>query len=928
MCKDSQLQRYQIGSEEIHSRLSIAKIPDRNELISRVTLSFKDLEKRGIEFDDLEPFLFQPHMKDLLVSQQVGNSCLDRHPLISTSDEHLIISMPSALSVALRDFVIQEMLKNDLTKSFDDSLAKKYSRLFYETPLLGGPFYAPVHWKMSGEHRIASFFFKVDSGFYIFYQLFLPSIKYHNDGGFKEILEDDGALTYELQKSIDTSVQQLSKKSGFKQGLLVLVSCGWGKGYATKDIIFNYPNWRFESISVADLIRLSAIEDLNPEYFWKIQEGFEVITRNGVEMVNASGILNLIGWVRKNNGHFVPHAQLPDEEISVERPIILHIPTNMLRDIRAEADQGYDRHSSLDNMGKLHDVQHHSAKPLFISESLKKLFVSITDVSKGVLTFVYEGKFQIWLTVLAQNIDDRNVEFRLGEMAREWLHRIGNIFDEHISLVVPPKNLKVYAEFQDDTPTNDPKLIQAPLNLVLLCETGDLQEKNSKIAIFKKGFLDGFRVAENIAERWFVFNVVRTLLTILGYSNINEKTKVITDKVVKNTEARSFHIFYTQQFLDYVRGELPKKLIEVNEIDHGTAKLGLGWRALNSINIEKKNKITGKDNCRKFLHKVVDILISEISVMLGKFDRKSTLLKLIANCEKAYDEENHWRKTSSAVLGLHGANEKTLNQYVEQTSKFTNAAVSSRVLIEMTLCQCSLDNGNIISNIELSKLIARASLVIQYGGLSDAIRYNTLPPELHISALGDILFKDDFRAAVVEPMLSRASSDKYVYGAPHQRKNYDDPVYIETTKQSFDKDFWNIWIREMGFNIDEGRNIIDSLENEGIERQNLIFELKREDYFKLVCSEEVSKEVAEHFLERFTLRTRKRWNKVPHEFALDEIYPWRYGRRLSFVACPILEIEESDNPTLLIAPGSLRMGFIYLVDGTLSGRLKQSFFQT
>ncbi|WP_295629104.1 hypothetical protein, partial [uncultured Nitrosomonas sp.] len=272
--------------------------------------------------------------------------------------------------------------------------------------------------------------------------------------------------------------------------------------------------------------------------------------------------------------------------------------------------------------------------------------------------------------------------------------------------------------------------------------------------------------------------------------------------------------------------------------------------------------------------------------------------------------------------------EKTLNQYVEQTSKFANAAVSSRVLIEMALCQCPLDNGNFISDIELSKLIARASLVIQYGGLSDAIHYNVLPPELHISALGDILLKDDFGAAVVEPMLSRASSEKYVYGASHQQKNYDDPVHIEAVKQSFDEDFWNIWITETKFNIDEGRNIIDSLENEGIELQKPIFEIKREDFFKLVCSEEVSKKVAEHFLERFTLRTRKRWDIVPHEFTLDEIYPWRYGRRLSFVARPILEIEESDNPTLLIAPGSLRMGFVYLVDGTVSGRLKQSFFQT
>ncbi len=61
---------------------------------------------------------------------------------------------------------------------------------------------------------------------------------------------------------------------------------------------------------------------------------------------------------------------------------------------------------------------------------------------------------------------------------------------------------------------------------------------------------------------------------------------------------------------------------------------------------------------------------------------------------------------------------------------------------------------------------------------------------------------------------------------------------------------------------------------------------------------------------------------------MEEIYPWRFGRRLSFVTRPILEIDTSDNPSLIVSPGSLRKGFAYLVDGTFRGRFKQTFFKT
>ena len=110
-----------------------------------MTITFAELNERGITPDDIAPFVLYPQMRENLPAQQIGLSYLDRCPLIVHDEKHLTVALPSALSVAVRDYVIASIIKGGLTESFDDVLAENYSKLFFETPLLGGPMRAPVH---------------------------------------------------------------------------------------------------------------------------------------------------------------------------------------------------------------------------------------------------------------------------------------------------------------------------------------------------------------------------------------------------------------------------------------------------------------------------------------------------------------------------------------------------------------------------------------------------------------------------------------------------------------------------------------------------------------------------------------------------------------------------------------------------------------
>lgn len=925
VCEKAGLHRYQLGSDEIRLALSPRTIPGRNTLVSRVTITFAELDERGITPSDIEPFVLLPQMQKDLPAQQVGLSNIDRCPLIVHGTTHLTVALPSALSVAMRDYVIASIIKGGLTDTFDGMLAQNYSKLFFDTPLLGGLMRAPVHWKKSGVHRWSNFYLKIDEGYFISFHIFLPSVQTHPDGGFKGIYQEEGALTEALQISINGVLKHFEGKNDFKEGLVVLVGCGWGKGYATQIVELDHPHWRLESLSAADLVRLSWLGGMAPSYFWRVQDGLEAVRRAGVKIVNPNGILNLIGWVRSNNGHFVPHAQLPEGKISPEQPLMLNPPLNLLREVRADADRGYDRHRTIDNTGTWHDVQHVSPGPFFSSESSRRVYASMDDVRSGTLTSVYEGALKLWMSVDTPNISERKVQYKLWEMAGEWLHRIGSKLDERGEATTKTHNLKVYVEFRDSDPPKAGDNKPTPEALLPLCVVEPFSERNACKAVFKTGFLAGFRIAENVAERLFVRTLARAYLGLLGVEDCDGGAKSVEALVVPNDDARSFHLFHAQNFTDYVRDTLPKDLIAIDPVDDASTKVGLGWRVLEN---GQGNKIEGREACTNYLGKVVDALLTDIFDALKSFERLSTLIRLVANCEKASAEENHWNQTSAAVLGLHGADPKTADHYVEEMSRFAGAALASRVLIEISLCVCPADGGAKLSDIELSRLIARASLVARIGGLSDAIFYNALVPELTISPLGDILFRDEFGRLVVEPMLARVIGDKLVANAPLQKRNYEEPRIAPKAEGEISKEFWDAWRTEMGFDLDEARNILGALGDKGIEDHTAIFTITQSTYLALVCSDKVTENAARKFLDQFSLTTRPRWEKPPNGFNSKDIYPWRFGRRLSFVSRPILKVDNSDDPLLIIAPGALQKGFAYLVDGAYNGRLEQNFFHT
>jgi hypothetical protein len=65
------------------------------------------------------------------------------------------------------------------------------------------------------------------------------------------------------------------------------------------------------------------------------------------------------------------------------------------------------------------------------------------------------------------------------------------------------------------------------------------------------------------------------------------------------------------------------------------------------------------------------------------------------------------------------------------------------------------------------------------------------------------------------------------------------------------------------------------------------------------------------------LKSRPRWRDTPAGYDDKDRQPWRFRRRLSVLRKPLIQIDEGADPIILIAPGLLRSGLVYVLGGLL-----------
>lgn len=906
VCARAGLARHVLGAE-MPAR-SIGKEQLGKWMRGRSWLSFSrsDLERLGIDPDDLAPFVSSAAHRPLLLSNALGNTMLERCPLIAVGDEYHLV-LPNAVTAAIRYWVIDALTRLGRRSDLCRALSLSYAQLFNEIQLLGGVSGAVLDFEPDGGALVAETMVRFDTGRTIHFLFFTDTLDDIDETGLSGLNPAGVTLGEMFEKRIAARYSQAAADPDYKEGMTLLVGCGIGRASAVSFGGDDHPGWRVESCPAHDLLALSLLHRFRIANLWRILEARDRIRSLGLRLPSVNGLLNLVAWSRSLGGHLVPHGDIP--EALPGGGTMLLMTQNGLRELRQEAALEADF-----RVGRFVDGNwlrlRRDAPSVFEDDRGAPVYGSEDSGrhDKPMIAYVSDQR-DWWADVESPDQAGGTVAYERWRMASVWLSRAAPRLEEKLDLPAGPIlwDLIFEGDLSDRRLVHD-RLTYEAAKAAIRVEID--RARSTIVTRVGSDFDKALFHAENIAERALVAALIDGAARLAGETDPDAIVDALLGAIVTSPEARHNHAFVQRSFRDHVRAhDAGNQLIRITREDDAYTRLNLGWSVRDR---SEGATVVGKADCKAFLNAVVTHLQDELLEMLRGYDRRLTLERLLHNHELAVDDRDRWTRTSSALIALHGRTLETLARLIKAEQSLNGIFQATRILVEMAICECPLVGGARPGRLDISLLMAKAALLFEIGGWSDAVHCDLMKPDIRITPLGDIHANFGFYDQIIIPHANVTGGERVERAITGYAKNLEERPTSESVEGELEAGFAEAWTEQIGATIDEVRLFVDAVEQMGIEENAQVIRVARDRFKGMRVGEgSIDDATAERILATLTLMSRDSWRDIPPGFKERDRHPWRFRRQLSFLRRPILDWDPAGD-TLLVAPGMLRDSLVYM----------------
>jgi hypothetical protein len=909
VCERAGLTRNDIGPDGRNHVLPKSLGEKSDRLRNLVALSIEDLASYGLDVDSLGPFIFDPRDTGSLLGQAISNTSLEAAPLV-IKDKMLSLLLPTAVSVAIRRFVVKALGEQDNRVIFLHQLGREYSRLFSTSPFFGdpGPSLPFVH-RSSGS--LCAIGQEIDAGRYLTIVFFLDDLVGFEQDGFGGVFLGSPDLKTEIRKAIQSMQEDCERRDGFKEGITLVVGCGIGRGVVLDGFHQPRSSWAWEFVSAPDLIALAHLDEIQALDLLRVLRMESSLRQSGVTLQNMNGLLNLFAWADSLDGHLVPHAEIPREFSVGEAQLFMPITQNGLGDLRHRLTLTADEHVErfVDGTWKL---VRREGRSHFEEDTSRPLYVHLEQEKKKRLLGARITKTRCWWyeAVARAGSVDRLIYERWSMMG-VWVARVVDAIDAEFGAEIGHGPLFWRCVFNGDPSSfsvdefgRHEDLADAfAVNVNLATRTIELQ--------VGPGFDRATYHPHNIAEVGLARAFLSGVSSLTGVSLAGLEA-ALADKL-SDVNARHCHVFSATGYRDYFRDTLSRSPVTISIFDDALLKLGLGWRVRDPMD---GGKIVSRSDCLSFLRALVGQLQGELADHLKLFDREALLKALLINYESASHSRDWWHKTAAAMLALGEDKAVAMNRMSRHEFKLNGALQSTRNLIEIALCESPLGEGNMPGELDLALMLAQSAQIFHLSGWCDLIHWDLLEPELVIRPLGDVHAHHDFMDTVMEPFGKASSEYRYASSIKRYAKSLGSATFLADAKDSgVPLAFLDAWQEEFGVHLDAYRRFVDALENHGISHDQMLFILPRSALVGLADTPDVGLAI----VKSLELAPRPAWRVPPEGYAWKDIALSRFRRRLGLLRRPLIQIEPGDDPRYLVNPALVREGFGVMVGNYYEG---------
>ena len=899
LCARAGLEAFCLGPEYPLASLPAEQIPTMKQLASITTFPYSELNVAGCDLESLSRFVLSPDCSDLSWSLD-GKSSFHKKPLLDTGTA-IIAGLPSAFAVAIRESVIESCiraesklaLRGDVLRSQVDDLA--INPMFRKARIPGVTVGAD-------DAFAASMPVEIEPGYWVHVVLLVDDLEGFEKEGILGASSPGAAVVPALQAEVKKASETCRARSGFKAGLSFVVTCGFGRTTAFALGLDGMQDWHGNFASSYDVEVMGWLDGFDFAELIKFRSMERNLGSSGFEVVSSIGLLAKLGRSRANHGHLFPHEDIPADFGSG----IIPIPENSHLELRVNHHRKWDVRSVIAPEGRRTMVRRTSHNEITRSSN-SRIYCSLEDILQGSFRRVLiRGSVTWWIHADCEEITDREFFNRQLNMLCTWLEKIAeSLFDVSPSL---PDFLVWKVKFGNYSPQIAEEVVPATLGELDDDVVGSTDLSSSTIFTeVGSAFFRGLSRPDNAAETVLVRTFVKQATAFPGLADL--RVEELVADIMSSPEAREMHAFAPQHFRDHLHFAVGSPPVLMSRFDDSAMRIGLGWRGVD----RSQNAIRGKKDCCTALNAIVGELEGEFCSELARFKREALVEAAVRNHEAAAFDRSTWHRTSGALIGLASDERMIRDRIAERQAKLNVASMTSRILIEAGLSECPLGEGNVPANIDLSRLMAMASMIFHLGGYSDAIHYGAMKSEVRISPAGEVMIDPAFYDTTVEPA-GHALADKLI---DQHRRDYTELLQVpDTDVRSFDEiiesRFQEAWQQEVGISLRDCQDALEALQYRLLDagagwqmmpRSELVAILK--DH---VCAPDA-------YLAALETAPRPGWRNVPEGCIDQDRQPWRFRRRLGLYRRPLLRLSDSSDAIMLVVPGllgdSLRMMMHY-----------------
>ena len=926
------LQRWHSEPSTPQDKIAVAHVTQKADRAPTVTFSDSELDALGIKRHMLAPFILRDEDRQALKTEIIGNTSLERRPLIDFGDK-VVLALPNAVSPAIRMFILSELRRTGYLLAFSQALAD------YQAKEVEGE----VFKKLKLENHISSlkppkfdentpplhaWLLKYDINKYIHVVLLQDRLDLLEAYDLSSPMQYPQEIMTGLNDYLCKTANYCMSLPDFEEGMTLLIMGGLGRGFS---LGFNeWPEqWHLSNIWISNLLVIAHTPDQSVTRYLKGIKQRAWVEKEGVTIQVINGDFNFFSYWRQSNYQIVP------QELPLHSGSMLLANSDYIFSLREEVRNLVDRHVLKTIDGVYVPAIRSSKDAYFQSVHDRPIYVSLIHLSSGIFAGAVEtARGPSWL-VMSREGDEKFPHF----LYQIWEGFIG-LYDRLVSEIeslypnAPFGPVEIKLNVDDVIDVDDLLIVEDHIKPQIDMKVGEFEiavqtEQRTAVVKLPPDFFLYFQQPENTGERIVLRSIAKGLIILHQDTNKDvdkDILEALVNKVIRDPGMRVLHAFLTYDPIEQLKAKQNQAPIFVAQEDFAFSQLKLSEGCTSATTV---TKIDSKVECNEFLHKVVDKVWKQIRNQLQQLDRASVIREALRVHEAIIHDRNHWRRTAQAVQALYASEEDVIAISRGREADRGNTAISARTIMEMAICECPETGGRQLSRWELDELLAKARLLLDVAADSDAVKNDLVVPRIDLHPNGEYNIGREFQSTVIKLFVESYFSKEFETAVREYSELYENKSSPERKRSDeiFSSEFIQAFRVEFGLSLDEAVNGISKLADFAVEYDSIIVETTLGDIrAQLTSGSDLSIDASEAFVRSFGIFHRPKWDNPPSDFTGKDIYPWRFKRRLSVTARPLFVFGKGNNDKVLFGISTLVQGILNLMCRIDEGHLPQDFF--